>query len=127
MARASARVRNPAGHAGLIDNAIGLVSALFAYVETRAALLAVESKALLLQLAAVIAFALGALVAAVFGHILVLASLIAALAHHSRISSTPIAFRARLLPIVLAAAPASLATPPPPAPPHPDPPPDPPT
>src|SRR6266480_3637656 len=58
MARASARVRNPAGHAGLIDNAIGLVSALFAYVETRAALLTVESKALLLQLAAVIAFAL---------------------------------------------------------------------
>jgi hypothetical protein len=35
MARASARVRNPSGHAGLIDNAIGLISALFAYVETR--------------------------------------------------------------------------------------------
>src|SRR5437763_4684770 len=77
MARASARVRNPAGHAGLIDNAIGLVSALFAYVETRAALLAVESKALLLQLAAVVAFALGALIAVVFGYIFILASLIA--------------------------------------------------
>jgi hypothetical protein len=70
MARASARVRNPAGHAGLIDNAIGLISALFAYVETRAALLAVESKALLLQLAAVVAFTLGALIAIVFGYIL---------------------------------------------------------
>ena len=52
-------MRNPSGHAGLIDNAIGLISALFGYVETRAALLAVESKALLLQLAAVVAFALG--------------------------------------------------------------------
>src|SRR5437667_6067104 len=86
MARASARVRNPAGHGGLIDNAIGLVSALFAYVETRAALLAVESKALLLQLAAVVAFALGALIAVVFGYIFILARLIAVYAHRSGIS-----------------------------------------
>lgn len=41
---------SPAGHTGLMNNAIGVVSALFAYVETRAALLAVDSKALLLQL-----------------------------------------------------------------------------
>jgi uncharacterized membrane protein YqjE len=102
MARASARVRNPAGHAGLIDNAIGLVSALFAYVETRAALLAVESKALLLQLAAVVAFALGALIAVVFGYIFILASLIAGIAHRSGISWTWIALGAGLLHIVLA-------------------------
>src|SRR5438552_17193346 len=102
MARASARVRNPAGHAGLIDNAIGLVSALFAYVETRAALLAVESKALLLQLAAVIAFALGALIAVVFGYIFVLASLIARIAHRTGVSWTWIAFGAGLLHIGLA-------------------------
>src|SRR5439155_22105111 len=102
MARASARVRNPAGHAGLIDNAIGLVSALFAYVETRAALLTVESKGLLLQLAAVIAFALGALIAVVFGYIFVLASLIAGIANLSGIPCTWIAFGAGLLYIVLA-------------------------
>src|SRR2546430_17215489 len=101
MARASARVRNPAGHAGLIDNPIGLVSALFAYVETRAALLAVESKALLLQLAAVIAFPLGALIAVVFGYIFVLASLIAGIAHRSGISWTLVVFGGRLLPIGL--------------------------
>src|SRR6184192_3437799 len=93
MARASARVRNPAGHAGLIDNAIGLVSALFAYVETRA---------LLLQLAAVIAFALGALIAVVFGYIFVLASLIAGIAHRTGVSWTWIAFGAGLLHIALA-------------------------
>src|SRR5438046_3038945 len=102
MARASARVRNPAGHIGLIDNAIGLVSALFAYVETRAALLAVESKALLLQLAVVLAFALGALIAVVFGYIFVLASLIAGIAHRSGISWTWIALGAGLLHIVVA-------------------------
>ena len=96
MARVGARVYNPAGHAGLIDNAIGLISALFAYVETRAALLAVESKAMLLQLAAVIAFALGALIAVVFGYVFVLASLIAGIAHRSGVSWTWIALGAGL-------------------------------
>src|SRR5436305_14675133 len=102
MARAGARVYNPAGHAGLIDNAIGLISALFAYVETRAALLAVESKALLLQLAAVIAFALGALTAVLFGYIFILASLIAGIAHRSGISWTWTALGAGMLDIALA-------------------------
>ena len=103
MARAGARVRNPAGHAGLIDNAIGLISALFAYVETRAALLAVESKAMLLQLAAVVAFALGALIAVIFGYIFVLTSLIVGIAHLTGVSWTWIALAAGLLHIVLAA------------------------
>ena len=102
MARVGARVYNPAGHAGLIDNAIGLISALLAYVETRAALLAVESKAMLLQLAAVIAFALGALIAVVFGYVFVLASLIAGIAHRSGVSWTWIALGAGLLHIGLA-------------------------
>jgi uncharacterized membrane protein YqjE len=102
MARASARVRNPSGHAGLIDNAIGLISALFAYVETRAALLAVESKVLLLQLAAVVAFAVGALIAVVFGYIFILGSLIVGIAHLSGISWTWIALGAGLVHIALA-------------------------
>jgi uncharacterized membrane protein YqjE len=102
MARASARVRNPSGHAGLIDNAIGLTSALFAYVETRRALLAVESKTLLLQLAAVVAFAFGALIAVVFGYIFILGSLIVGIAHLSGISWTWIALGTGLLHIALA-------------------------
>ena len=102
MARAGARVHNPAGHAGLIDNAIGLISALFAYVETRAALRAVESKALLLQLMAVVAFALAALIAVVFGYIFILASLIAGISHRSGVSWTWIALVAGLLHIGLA-------------------------
>src|SRR5256885_13814880 len=101
MARASARVRNPECLVGLINNAIGLISALFAYVETRAALLAVESKAVLLQLAAVLAFALGALIAIVFGYIFILASLIVGIAHRSGISWTWIALCAGLLHISL--------------------------
>ena len=102
MARVTARVRNPSGHAGLIDNAIGLISALFAYVETRGALLVVESKALLLQLAAVVAFAFGALIAVVFGYIFILGSLIVGIAHLSGISWTWIALGAGLLHVALA-------------------------
>src|SRR5947207_13108611 len=102
MASAGARVYNPAGHAGLIDNAIGLISALFANVETRAALLAVESKAMLMQLVAVVASALAALIAIVFGYLFILASLIAGSAHGTGISWTSIALRAGLLHLLLA-------------------------
>jgi uncharacterized membrane protein YqjE len=104
MARVGARVYNPAGHAGLIDNAIGLISALFAYVETRAALLAVESKAMLLQLVAVVAFALAALIAVVFGYIFILASLIVGIAHRTGVSWTWVALGVGLLHIGLAVA-----------------------
>lgn len=102
MARAGARSLNPAGHAGLIDNAIGFVSALFSYVETRAALLAVESKALLLQLVAIVAFGLGALIAVVFGYIFVMASLIVGIAHRTGVSWTWVALCAGLLHIIIA-------------------------
>ena len=102
MARASARSWNPAGHAGLIDNAVGFVSALFAYVETRAALLAVESKALLLQLGMVVAFGLGALIALVFGYIFIVASVVVGIAHAAGISWTWVALGAGLLHIGLA-------------------------
>ena len=102
MARASARLRNPAGHGGLIDNAVGFVSAIFAYIETRAALLGVESKAMLLQLVAVLALGLGALVAVIFGYIFILASLIVGIAHGTGVSWTCVALCAGLLHIILA-------------------------
>ena len=102
MARATARSRNPAGHGGLIDNAVGFVSAVFAYIETRAALLAVESRAMLLQLVAVLAFGVGALVAILLGYIFVLAGLIAGIANRTGISWTWVALCAGLLHIMLA-------------------------
>jgi Protein of unknown function (DUF1469). len=97
MARESAGSRNPAGHAGLIDNAIGLVTALFAYVETRLALLGAESKAVLLQVLAIIGLGLGALIAVVFGYIFVLASLVVGIAHRSGVSWSWIALAVGLL------------------------------
>jgi len=102
MARASARSRNPAGHSGLIDNAIGFVSAIFAYVETRAALLGAESKAMLLQLVVVLAFGLGAVVAVLFGYIFLLASLIVGIAHSTGVSWTWVTLCTGLVHIMLA-------------------------
>ena len=102
MARAGARSRNPAGHGGLIDNAVGFVSAIFAYVETRAALLAAETKTVLLQLVAVLAFGLGAMVAVLLGYIFVLASVIVGIAHGTGVSWTWVALCAGLLHIMVA-------------------------
>ena len=104
MARGIARSFNPAGHAGLIDNVVGFVSALFAYVETRGALLAVESKALLLQLVAVLAFGVGALIAVMFGYIFVMASIIVGIAHATGVSWTWVALCAGLLHLGIAVA-----------------------
>jgi uncharacterized membrane protein YqjE len=95
--------RNPAGHAGLIDNAISFFSAFFAYVETHAALLASESKAALLKLVTVVAFGLGALIAVVFGYIFVLVSLVVGIAHRTGIFWIWIALITGLLHIGVAA------------------------
>jgi uncharacterized membrane protein YqjE len=102
MARVIARSGNPAGHGGLIDNVVGFVSAFYAFIETRAALLASESKGVLLQLVAVIAFGLGALIAVVFGYVFILASLVFGIAHRTGISWTWVALAAGLLHILLA-------------------------
>jgi uncharacterized membrane protein YqjE len=109
MARAGARSHNPAGHGGLIDNAVGFISALFAYVQTRAALLAEESKAVLLQLAMLVAFAVAALIALIFGYIFVLGSIVVGIAHVTGISWTWVALGAGLLHLVLAVVCAFLA------------------
>ena len=86
----------------MIDNAVGFVSAIFAYVETRAALLAAETKTVLLQLVAVLAFGLGAMVAVLLGYIFVLASVIVGIAHGTGVSWTWVALCAGLLHIMMA-------------------------
>ncbi len=98
------RPRNPAGHAGLIDNAVGLVSAFYSFIETRGALLAAESREVLLQLIAVVAFGVGALIAVIFGYIFILGSLIVGIAHRTGISWTWIALGVGVLHLALAVA-----------------------
>lgn len=100
----AARARNPAGHVGLIDSAVGFVSAFYAFIETRAALLASESRNVLLQLVAVVAFGVGALIAVVFGYIFIIGALIVGIAHRTGISWTWIALGTGVLHLVIAVA-----------------------
>ena len=50
MADEATRSRNPAGHAGLLDNLLALASALAGFFESRFALFSKESKAALVQM-----------------------------------------------------------------------------
>ena len=52
MAEEGSRSRNPAGHAGLLDNLLALTSALAGFFQNRWALVALDSKAALAQLVA---------------------------------------------------------------------------
>jgi uncharacterized membrane protein YqjE len=86
MSGESMRFRNPAGHAGLLNNLISLLNGLVGFFETRAALFAHESKAALAQILILVAALAAALVLAAFGYVFLLVSGIVAIAHAVGIS-----------------------------------------
>src|SRR6266480_7357769 len=79
--------RNPAGHAGLLENLLGLASALTEFFEGRFALFAQESKAALVQLLVLAACLILAVVLCVFGYVFLIASAVVGLAHLAGIRS----------------------------------------
>jgi len=86
MADEATRSRNPAGHAGLLDNLLALLSALAVFFESRFALLARDSKAALVQMFALAACLLAAVLLFTFGYIFLIASAVVGLAHLARVS-----------------------------------------
>ena len=86
MTSETPRSRNPAGHAGFLENLLALVSALTEFCETRFALVAQESKAALVQLLVLASCLILALILFAFGYGFLIASLVAGLAHVARIS-----------------------------------------
>jgi len=80
------RSPNPAGHAGLLENLLALVSALREFLESRFALFAQESKAALVQLLVLAVCSILALVSCVLGYIFLVASGVVGLAHLAGIS-----------------------------------------
>ena len=86
MADEATRSRNPAGHAGLLDNLLALLSALAVFFESRFALLARDSKAALVQVLILAACLLAAVLLFTFGYIFLIASAVVALAHLARVS-----------------------------------------
>ena len=93
---------NPAGRTGLLDNLLALAGALAIFFETRAALIAKESRAALAQLLVLAACLGAAALVFAFGYIFLIAAAIVALAHGAQISWLWTALAAALLHFVLA-------------------------
>jgi uncharacterized membrane protein YqjE len=86
MISETTRSRNPAGHAGLLENLLALASALTEFFEGRFALFAQESKAALVQLLVLAACSILALVFCVLGYVFLIASGVVGLANLAGIS-----------------------------------------
>ncbi len=86
MADEATRSRNPAGHAGLLDNLLALASALAGFFESRFALFSKESKAALLQMLGLAACLIAALMLVAIGYVFLIVSAVAGLAHLAQVS-----------------------------------------
>lgn len=86
MADEATRSRNPAGHAGLLDNLLGLASALAGFFESRFALFSKESKAALAQMLGLAACLLAAVILFAIGYVFLIVSAVAGLAHLAQVS-----------------------------------------
>jgi uncharacterized membrane protein YqjE len=81
MSSESPPSRNPAGHSGLLDNALALISAVAEFFESRFALVAQESKAAALQMLILVACVIAALALCVMGYVFLIVSAVVGLAH----------------------------------------------
>lgn len=102
MSSASLSSRNPAGHSGLLDNALGLVSAVVAFFETRFVLLAQESKSAAVQLLILVGCAVAALALCVMGYVFLIVSAVVGIAHLLGTSWPVVALVVALLHFIIA-------------------------
>jgi uncharacterized membrane protein YqjE len=102
MISEATRSRNPAGHAGLLENLLALASALAEFFESRFALVSQESKAALVQLLILAGCLILALVLLVFGYVFLIATAIVGVARLAGISWLWTALAAAGLHFVLA-------------------------
>ena len=86
MAGEGSRARNPAGHAGLLDNLLALMSALVGFFQSRWALVARDSKTALVQLITLAACLASAIMLFAFGYVFLIVSAIVGVAHLARVS-----------------------------------------
>ena len=102
MSSESPRSRNPAGHSGLLDNALGLISAVTEFFESRFALAAEESKSAALQLLILIGCVIAALALCIMGYVFLIVSAVVGLAHLLGTSWPVVALLAALLHFIIA-------------------------
>ena len=80
MTSESPRSRNPAGHSGLFDNALALISALSEFFESRFALLAQESKSAAIQVLILVGCVIVAVALCVMGYVFLIVSIVVEIA-----------------------------------------------
>ena len=102
MAGETMRFRNPAGHAGLLNNLVSLLNSVAGFLEARLALVSKESKTALVHVLVLVGCLAAAAFLAVFGYIFLVASAIVGLAHAFHISWVKMALLAAGLHFVLA-------------------------
>ena len=79
-------IRNPTGHAGLLDNLLALANALSEFFADRFALFTQESRAALLQVVVLASCLILAVVLFLLGYIFLIASAVVGVAHLAGIS-----------------------------------------
>jgi len=102
MISESSRSRNPAGHAGLLQNLFALASALAEFFESRFALVAHESKAAAVQVLILAGCVVFALLLCAMGYIFLITGAVVGLAHLVGISWPWIALAAAALHFIIA-------------------------
>jgi uncharacterized membrane protein YqjE len=102
MSSGSFPSRNPAGHSGLLDNALGLISAVVAFFESRFVLLAQESKSAAVQLLILVVCVIAALALCVMGYVFLIVSAVVGIAHLLGTSWPVVALVAALLHFIVA-------------------------
>jgi len=102
MISESSRSRNPAGHAGLLQNLFALTSALAEFFENRFVLLAEESKAAAVQILILAGCVVFALLLCAVGYVFLITGAVAGLAHLLGISWPWVALGAAVLHFIIA-------------------------
>ena len=102
MMSASTRSRNPAGHAGLLENLLALLNALAEFFESRFALLAEESKGAAIQLLILVGCVIFALLLCALGYVFLITGAVVGLAHLIGISWQWIALAAAIVHFIVA-------------------------
>jgi uncharacterized membrane protein YqjE len=102
MMSESTRSRNPAGHAGLLENLLALLNALAEFFESRFALLAEESKGAAVQLLILVGCVIFALLLCALGYVFLITGAVVGLAQLIGISWPWVALAAAVVHFIVA-------------------------
>jgi uncharacterized membrane protein YqjE len=102
MMSESTRSRNPAGHAGLLENLLALLNALAEFFESRFALVAEESKTAAVQLLILVSCLILAVVLCALGYVFLITGAVVGVAHLVGVSWPWVALAAAVVHFIIA-------------------------